>query len=259
MAKVANTGLPVELPGDVLSRLDPRLKELHRQLPSVLAARISVLTRQALPQGIHPDRVLKFAFLCAQAERSAQGGAVSKEHRRRSKLELAGALHGLETGYRDDVGATQRYRSGRQARHQVKSSLEALLRRWRAFERFVQEHRPALPLHLQERFSDAALLEIAKRLDSMGVATVLDEEDLASRTDVPREPSEIAQTYIWWRLKMAPYRGKWSDMHQLAFAWRMSPSISLKGFRVAVSRICSGTSCVSSFGQPWESLLSEKT
>jgi hypothetical protein len=259
MADVASADLPVELPREVLSRLDPKLKELHSQLSAVLASRISVLVREALPQGIHPDRVFKFAFLYAQAEQSAQGDAVSKEHTRRSRLELAGRIHGLRTGYRDDAEAAQRYRKGRQARHQINGSLEALRKRWQAFEQVVEKHRSALPLHLQSRFSDATLREVAKGLHNMGIATVLDEKDLASRRDVKRERSEIAQTYIWWRLKMAPYRGKWSDMHQLAFAWRMSPSASLNGFRVAVSRICSGASSVPSFGGPLESLLSEKT
>ena len=212
--------------------------------------------REALSQGIHPDRVLKFAFLYAQAERSAQGDAVSKEHTRRSKLELAGEIHGLRTGYRNDAEATQRYRSGRQARHQIKSSIEALLGHWRAFKQVVQKYRPALPLHLQARFSNVALRQAAKGLHDMGISIVLDEEDLASRTDVSRERSEIAQTYMWWRLKMAPYRGKWSDMHKLAFAWRMSPAASLNAFRVVVNRICRGANCATSFGTRWESVLS---
>jgi hypothetical protein len=162
MARVANTGLPVGLPGEVLSRLDPKLKELHTQLPAVLASRISVLIREALFQGIHPDRVFKFAFLYGQAERWAQGDAVSKEHTRRSKLELAGEIHGLLTGYRDDAEATQLYRSGRQARHQIKASLDAVLGQWRAFKQVVQKYRPALPLHLQARFSNVALREVQR-------------------------------------------------------------------------------------------------
>src|SRR6266851_10322179 len=134
MVKVANPHLPTELPKEVLGQLDPKLAELYSHLPSALASRISVLVRQALPQGIHPNRVLKFAFLYAKAERLAQGDSISKEHTRRSKLELAGEIHGLRTGYRDDVEAQRRYRRGRRARQQIKASLEAVLGKWRAFE-----------------------------------------------------------------------------------------------------------------------------
>ena len=62
----------------------------------------------------------------------------------------------------------------------------------------------------------------------MGVAIVLDEEDLASEKGAGRERSEIAQTYIGWCLKLALYRDKWNDMYRLAFAWRMSPAASVK-------------------------------
>src|SRR5713226_6602789 len=147
MGKVANPPLPTELPRKVLSQLDPKLAELYSQLPSALASRISVLMREA-PQRIHPNRVLKFAFLYARAERLVQDDAVSKEHTKRSKLELAGAIHGLGTGYQDDVEAKQRYRRGRRARQQIKASLEAVRGKWRAFEQVVQKHRSELPVHL---------------------------------------------------------------------------------------------------------------
>jgi hypothetical protein len=90
----------------------------------------------------------------------------------------------------------------------------------------------------------------------MGIATVLDEENLASEKCGGR--SETAQTYIWWHLKLAPYRGKWSDMHQLAHAWHMSPSDSLKNFQNVVRRTSKDVTCTSSLGTAWDSVLSEK-
>jgi hypothetical protein len=113
MVKVAKPSPPTELPRKILAELNPKLAELYSQLPSVIASRISVLMRQALAQGIDPNRVLKFAFLYATAEQLAQEDALTKEDARRSKLELAGAIHGQQTGYRDDAEAKQRYRRGR--------------------------------------------------------------------------------------------------------------------------------------------------
>jgi hypothetical protein len=73
MVKVDNSRLPTQLPREVLSKLDPGLVELYSQLPPALGSRISFLMREALPQGIHPSRVFKFAFLYATAEQLTQG------------------------------------------------------------------------------------------------------------------------------------------------------------------------------------------
>jgi hypothetical protein len=129
--------------------------------------------------------------------------------------------------------------------------------KWRAFKQVVQKHRSELPVHLQSRYSDAILRDVTKVLHDMGIATVLDEENLASEKDRERKPSPIAQTYIWWCLKLAPYRGKWNDMHQLAVAWKMSPAGSVHSFRTVVDRMCKGATCTYWFGA-WESVLSEK-
>src|SRR5437016_1362558 len=200
MVKVANLRLPTGLPREFLGQLDPKLAELYSQLPSALASRISVLVRQALPQRIHANLVMKFAFLYAKAERLAQGDAISKEHTRRAKLELAGQVHGLWTGYRDEAEAKRRYRCGRRARQQIKASLEAVVGKWRVFEQVVQKHRSELPIHLQSRFSKAILGEVGKMFQKMGIAVVLDEEDLACEKRHEQERTEIAQTYIWWYL-----------------------------------------------------------
>jgi hypothetical protein len=258
MVKMANPRLPIELPREVLSQLDPKLRELYSQLPAGLASRVSDLVRRALPQGIRADRVLKFAFLYATAERRAQGDAVSKEHTRRSKLELAGEIHGLQSGYEDDGEAKRRYRRGRRARQQIKASFDSVLERWRVFKQVVQTHRSALPVHIRSKVSKSTLDEIGKALQTMGIAIVLDEEDLASEKRGEPVPSEIAQTYIWWRLKLAPYRGKWSDMHALAHAWHMSSAGSTDSFRTMVERICKGTTCTDRLEKSWESVLSEK-
>jgi hypothetical protein len=259
MVKVANPHGSIGLPKEVLSRLDPRLAELYTQLPPVLAARISVLVRQALPQRIHPNRVLRFAYLYATAERSARGDPVSKEHTRRAKLELAGTIHELQTGYRDDVEAQQRYRRGRRARQQIKSSIDSVQGKWLAFEQLAQKLRPELPVHAQSKISDPLLQEIRKLLHGIGNAIVLDEADLAKDEVHERKRSDIAQAYIWWHLLMASYRGKWNDMHRLAVAWRMSDAASVKRFSTVVYRHCKGASWTYPFETSWESLLSEKS
>jgi hypothetical protein len=262
MVKVDKPFLPTELPREVWSQLDPKLAVLYSRLPSVLASRISFLVKQALSQRIDSNRVLKFAFLYATAEQPGQrdttSKAVSREHTRRAKLELAGEIHGLQTGYDDDVEATQRYRSGRRARQQIKASLEAVVGRWRAFEQVVRKHRSELPVHVQSQYSNAILGEVGSVLQSMGISTVLDEDDLASDKGRERERSAIAQAYIWWRLKLPPYRGKWNDMHRLAFVWYMSPAASARSFRTVVNRICKGAVCTHRLEESWESVLSKK-
>ena len=254
MVQADDPRLKCKLPAEFLSQLDSKLADLYAKLHPDLASRICFLVREAPPQHIHPNRVLKFAFLYATAER-----IMPKDHRRRAKLELAGEIHGLETGYHDDAEAKRRYRRGRQARQQIKASAEALLLRWRAFERVVQKHRSALPVHVQPRFSNSILREVGRQLQRMGISAVLDEDDLAlSETGRERDRSAIAQTYIWWYLKLAPYRGKWNDMHQLASAWHMSPSRVVTDFRTVVYRICKGATRALRVEKSWESVLSEK-
>jgi len=256
-----NPRLPTQLPKEVLSKLDPRIIELYSQLPPALASRITQLVTLALPQRIRPDRVLKLAFLYATAEQRTwieeASKTVSTEHTRRSRLELAGEIHGFVTGYDDEQEAARRYRRGRLARQRIKVSLEALLVRWQTFEQVVGKYRAELPAHIQPRFSDKTLREVGKVFQSLGIVTVLDEEDLTREQSHEREQSAIAQAYILWRLKMAPYRGKWNDMHQLAFAWRMSSTPSVKVFRNLVNHVSKGAVCDNPLGNSWDSILSE--
>jgi hypothetical protein len=257
MVKLADARAP-ELPREFLVQLDPKMATLYSKLPVALASPMAALIREALPQGVHPNRVLKFAYLYATAERRAQGEAVTNEHARHSKLELAGEIHGLETGYRDEEEAQQRYRRGRRGRQQIKASLDAVVRQWRVYCEVVEEHRSELPVHLRSRFSKAKLHEVRKIFQDMGIAAVVDEEDLSREKVLLKQRSAIAQTYIWWCLKMPRYYGKWNDMHRLAFAWRMSATESVRSFRTVVGRICNGATCTDWFGDLWESVLSEK-
>jgi hypothetical protein len=247
-----------ELPGLFLRRLDPKLIELYMKLAPAVRSGIASLVNKPLPQDIHPNRILKYAFLYVIAKMQAQGNAVSKDHAVRAKHELAGKIHGMSTGYRNLEEARRRYRLGRQARQQIKASLEAVVSKWRVFEDVVQEHRSDLPKHLRSRVSKAILRKVGKALQSMGIAIVIDEEDLVSDKGREREISAINQTYIWWQQAMAPYRGKWNDMHQLAYTWRMSSTQSVKQFKTIVSRICKRPTGAFPFDDSLESVLSEK-
>jgi hypothetical protein len=256
MVKIPDLRAP-ELPREFLARLDPELAAAYSNLSVVLASPIAILVKEAVYEGVHPNRVLKFAYLYATAERRAQGEADSKDHARRSRRELAGYIQGFKTGYRDEAEAQQRYRRGRRARQHIKASLDPVVTKWRRFVEVVEKHRSELPVHVRPLFSKAKLYEIREMLHKMEVSTVVDEEDLAQEK-ILRERSVIAQTYIWWYLKMRRYYGKWNDMHRLAFVWRLSPTESVKSFRTVVSRTCKGVTCTDSFGEPWESAFSEK-
>ena len=266
MAKGDKSRIPSELPEEVLYRLNPKLRELYSQLPSALASRISALMRQALPQRIHPDRVLKFAFLYATAEVVAQRTRHSFKRAYSALKTRAGwrnpwaKRHGLgiETMWRQS-NCTAAAAGHRQ---QVKASLEALQARWRAFKQVVQKHR-------EERLARTCAItgfrmrlvgEIGEGIAEDGNrAVAADEDDLASEKGRELEHSAIAQAYIWWRLRLATYRGNWSDMHRLALAWHMSPTGSEKNFRKVVSGICKGAACTYWFGTSWESVLSQKS
>ena len=132
------------------------------------------------------------------------------------------------------------------------------MRRWRAFEQIAEKHRSDLPEHLQSRFSAANFGKVWDVLQNMGIAVAFEEEDLTREKTVQRERTAIAQTYILWLLKMAPYRGKWNDMHLLALAWHMSPAGSPLSFRTVVARICKGATSAHRLEKSWESVLSEK-
>ena len=251
--------LPDKLPEEILDQLDPKLVKLYSQLSSAVSLRIAALVRRAGPLGIHPNRLVKYAFLYATAERQAQSDVVSKEHATRSKSEMAGILHGFRAGYWDHAEAKHRYRRGRRARQQVGASLEGVLRKWKEVEQVVQKQRSYLPVHAQPRFSDESLAGVRKLLLDMQRSTVLDEEDVLGEKDRERVLTEAAQTYIWWCFAMPPYGGKWKDMHQLARAWKLSDATYVTTFRTVVGRICKRVNCTRCpLGTAWEAILSEK-
>jgi hypothetical protein len=247
-----------QLPQGFLDELDPKLVELYSSLSLAGAARIEVLVRKAPHVAISPARLFKYAFLFARAESQVQGDDVSEDHGARSRLELAAALHGLPADYSDPAEVMRRYKAGRRARQQIKASIDAVVGEWRRLEQVVQRHRAKLPLHLHSRFTDKTMSDVQKVLHNMGNATVLDEEDLVNKRAGERKLSVNAQTYVWWCLALPTYRGKWNDMHQLAFAWKMSPTASVKRFRFVVERICKGATHSYPLERSLESVLSEK-
>ena len=257
---MTDSRLPNELPKEILRQLDPKLAKLYAVLSSAVSSRIGGLVRRALPSRIHPNLLVKYAFLYATAELQAQGDAVSKDHATRSKIELAGEIHGLRTGYWDNAEARQLYRSGRKARQQIEASLEGLLKKWKKVEHVVQKHRSDLPVHLQTRFSNECLARVSKLLHDMRKAAILDEEDILSQKGPVPELSVPAQIYVWWHFAIAPYRGKWNDMHRLAVLWRLSSSKDVETFRSMVVQICGGVKTMRyPFGTSWKSVLFEKS
>jgi hypothetical protein len=258
MAKKAETPLPNELPREILLRLDPKLGVLYSRLPPELASRISVLLQAAPHQTIHPNLVLKFAYLYAAAERLTENDRLTREDQRRSRLELAGHIFGMDSGYEDDAEAKRRYRRGRTASQRIKDSLSSVVEPWRVFKKVVRRYRSDLPPHVQARYAESVLLEVGKVFQSMGIAAVVDKDNLTIENRRGRPRTAIAQAYIWWCLMLPRYRGKWNHMHRLARAWGMSHSDLLKDFQTVVSRICEGANCTHAFGSAWESVLSEK-
>ncbi|HYM05832.1 MAG TPA: hypothetical protein VEU11_04675 [Terriglobales bacterium] len=241
-----------ELPQEIFDQLDPKLAELFSQMPFASSSRIASLVGRALQLPIHPTQLVKYAFLFAEAERQAKGDAVSEDHATRSRHELAGESHALQTGYSDTTKARQRYRCGRRARQQIAALLQGLLTNWERVEHVVLKHREELPVYLRPTFSNEELAGIHGRLAALGRAVRLGRDVLIEKSH-RRKLTVAAQTYIWWRFTLAPYTGKWNDMHRLAVAWRLSDVRDVESFRRIVGRICRGLKSMHcTFGSAWQ-------
>ena len=60
----------------------------------------------------------------------------------------------------------------------------------------VQKHRSELPVHVQPPYSKALLRQVGTILQNMGIATVLDEENLTLHKASESERSAIAQSAV---------------------------------------------------------------
>jgi hypothetical protein len=254
---MTNRRFPHERSQEIADQLDPKLANLCSQLSPALRSRIDGLVEKAGKLTIHPNRVVKYAFLRATAEHQARGDAASEEHARRSKAELAGELHGFREGYRHPAEAIERYRRSRRGRQQIQASIEGCLRKWMAAEQVLRKHRLDLPVHQQAQFSEESLGGVRKLLLVMARTTVLDEEILGEKSR-GREPNVTQQTYIWWHFSIPRYKGKTNEMYQLAKVWKLSAVKDVETFRSMVNQICRGARSMRyPIGSAWESVLFE--
>ena len=257
-----NSALSTNLPGKVLSRLEPQLRELYSQLPTTVASRISALVRAEGARLLDPNRVGE--ILCifvrdrgsGKAQRAMQFRKIMRDARNAKWLaRYMGSMVGIKTRRRQHGDTASAAAPGN------KSRLPSMLC-WDSCKCSSKSPRsiaPSYPCMYKHDFPIRPLRKVGKMLHHMRIATVLDEEDLTSEKDgEANRRAAIAQTYIWWRLIVAPYPKKWSDMHQLARAWRMSPSLSVKDFQTVVMRISKGAIPASAFGSLWDSVLSKK-
>ncbi len=242
---------------EISDRLDPKLAKLCSQLPPAVGSRIESLVKMALGAFVHPNWVVKYAFLLATAEQQAHGDAVSEDHARRSKAELVGELHGYLAGYWHPAKAMELYRRGRRARQQIQASMEGCLQRWVTAEQGVRKRRPELPVYQQAKFSEERLSSVRSLLLDMARTTVLDDE-IPGKKSRSREPNVITQTFIWWHFCIAPYNGKTNEMYELAQLWQLSAAEDLETFRSIVSQACrrAKQSMRYPIGSAWESVLS---
>jgi len=247
----------IHLPETVIDQLDPKLAKLCSEMPSELSLRIGELVRQALRVPIHPNRLVKYAFLFASAQLQVERDAYSREHATAARAELAGEFHGLGKESSDGAEAQRRYNRGRRARQQVASSLNSLQMKCQGVEKIAQKYHLDLPVHLQQQLIPQKIAAICKELLALKNAAALGDK---FPIDQPRSPDLTlpGQTYVWWRLAMAKYQGKWNDMWQLAVAWRLTDARDPESFRTNVGRVCRGLESIHyPFGRAWQSVLSE--
>jgi hypothetical protein len=212
------------------------LKAKLGRLPLPVSRRITELVTKVLPLKGDLDRIVPYAFLFTIVERHAKGEVISSEHTRSSWHELAGLIHGLQTGYRDEQEAATQYRRGRRARQILAASLDGVMTKWRKFHQLVNKHQLDLPLHNQERLARETLDGIRKALESMRTSLIL-EDSVLSKGRQLRPLSTTAKTYTMWRFGVPGYRGKWSDMYRLAVAWRLTYAQDVETFRSIVARL----------------------
>jgi hypothetical protein len=195
--------------------------------------------------------VLQYAALLVMTKREAETQAVSKAHTERSWHELAGQIHGLETGYREVQEAGTRYRRGRRARNDLGASLDGVIAKFRNFQQLVQKHRTDLPVHNQGMLSPGSLEDLDKTLEKLRISLSLENDVLAKERRSPGL-STREKTYALWRSVVPRYQGKWSDMHRLAKAWRLSGAIDVETFRCMVMRVPrTGQDRVSAMASAW--------
>ncbi len=154
----------IHLPETVIDQLDPKLAKLCSEMPSELSLRIGELVRQALRVPIHPNRLVKYAFLFASAQLLVERDAHSREHATAARAELAGEFHGLGKESSDGAEAQRRYNRGRRARQQVASSLNSLQMKCQAVEKIAQKYHLDLPVHLQQQLIHKKIAAIRKEL-----------------------------------------------------------------------------------------------
>ena len=224
-------------------------------LPEAYWPRVTELVTKARPLNLDLDRVLPYAVALTIAERQAENEGVSDEHTRRSRRELVGGIHGLETGYDDEKEAETQYRRGRRARNLLSASLDGLVGKWKRFHELVAKHKPDLPVHNQRTLSREVLATISKSLERIHLELFL-EDDVLTEQRQARGLSTTAKAYSLWRSAVPRYRGKWSDMHVLAVKWRLSNSRDLEAFRSIVMRASRrGQHVPPGIADAWESLF----
>jgi len=222
------SGSRLEVPVELKARLG--------LLPTGLSQRITELVMKALSLNIELTRVLQYASLATMIDGDAQVDAISKDHTARSWHELAGVIHGPETGYWDEQEAGTRYRRGRRARQLLGVSLDGVITKWRKFQQLVDRRRVDLPVHNQQQLSAESLEAVGKTLVSLRISLFLEHDVLRKEHRRPRLPAR-AKTYSAWRFLVPRYRGKWSDMHRLAVAWGLSVAEDVETFRSIVMRV----------------------
>ena len=236
------------------AKLDAKLGHLT----AALSRRITELVTKAKPLAIEPNRVLQYAVLLVMTEREAETEAVSKEHTERSWHELAGLIQGLDTGYREVQEAGTRYRRGRRARNDLGASLDGVITKFRNFQQLLESQRADLPVHNEGMLSPRTLEGIRKTLEKLRISLVLEDDVLAKKRRAP-SLSTTEKTYALWWFVVPRYRGKWSDMHSLATAWRLSDAKDVETFRSMVKRLPrSGQDTLTVMGSAWRPFFEKR-
>jgi hypothetical protein len=115
-------------------------------------------------------------------------------------------------------------------------SLDGVIAKWKRFRQLVDKHRLDLPVHNRQQLSPKSLETIRKTLAGLRTSLFLEDDVLRKAQRTPHL-SISSKTYSLWRFVIPSYRGKWSDMHRLAVAWRLSRAKDVDAFRGMVMRV----------------------
>ena len=148
---------------------------------------------------------------------------------------VAALEHGIYE--RDPKMARVAYAAACRAQQEVHASATGCSIRLRKLETLLNTRYQSIRTDVMARFPLPDLEAACRLIRDFATAT----KPHGRWADVKFAKSELSltipgHTFIWWTL-LPTYRGKWTDMHELAICWRLTAANDLDTFQRSVRRL----------------------